>query len=107
MPKHRTGVERSLALHREVARRIVADSAVVDRARERVESWILEGSVPDVYASAWKAILERAPDDIAFEITKDDESAAALRQVSPFAGALDPRARWRILRDVGREHEAQ
>jgi hypothetical protein len=107
MSKHRVGIERSLALHREVARRIVLDSAVLDRARVKVESWIAERSVPDVYASAWKSILQRTPSDIASEITKDDEATAALRQVSPFAGALDPATRWRILRDVAREHETQ
>jgi hypothetical protein len=30
----------------------------------------------------------------------ESEEARALRQVTPFAGAIDPRTRWRIWREV-------
>lgn len=107
MDKHRVGVERSLALHREVARRILVDPALVDVARARVNEWMQTGCVPDVYARAWRTILEGTPAEIASAVTLDDEATQALRQVSPFAGTIDPQTRWRILRGVSGQHEAK
>jgi hypothetical protein len=42
---HRLAEERSLALHREVARRLKVDPALLETARERVQGWLESGFV--------------------------------------------------------------
>lgn len=103
---HRLAEERSLALHEAVAQRIRHDATVIVDARRRVEGWLRDGSVARPYAEAWRAILAGGLDDIVLAITDPGERARALRQCSPFAGALDPRERWRILDEVRARVEA-
>jgi hypothetical protein len=102
MGSHRVAVERSLALHAEVARRVVADPTVLARARARVEGWGAERSVPDRFVTAWREVLAASPEHIARVLVEPTEAMHELRQVSPFAGALSPRARWRVLREAAR-----
>ena len=70
--RHAVAEDVSLELHRAVAKRLLEDPAVVDRARERVDEWLRDGSVARPYAEAC--------------------------QTSPFAGVLDPKTRWSIWR---------
>lgn len=96
---HRIAEARSLAYHRAIAERLAADPAIVERARERVRGWL--ASHPDAhYAAAWSAILARAIPEIVAFLVDDGERATELRQSTPFAGALAPRERWRIWREV-------
>ena len=97
---HEVADKRSLALHRAVAEKVARDPTVLARARERVRGWRERGEVAAYYADAWAEILARAPDQVGEALVADDERMRALRQVSPFAGALDPRERWRILQSV-------
>jgi hypothetical protein len=99
MEKHRIGPERSLILHREVARRILARPAVIDRARARVAGWRARRSVSSHYIDAWEQVLRGAAQEIADAIVAETEQLDDLRQVSPFAGVIDPRTRWRLLKD--------
>lgn len=93
--------ERSLALHRAVAEKVAADPATLKEPRARVEKWIRGGSVHPDYARAWQAALAGPLDELLELLRDPGERAAALRQVSPFAGVLDPRERWQILRESG------
>ncbi len=96
---HRTAELRSLAQHRLVAERL--DDELLDRARERVERWLAEGGpVHPVWAQRWRELLDRPASDVATAICADDEAGRDLRQTSPFAGALSPAERWRIVRTV-------
>jgi hypothetical protein len=97
-PEVRPEVERSLALHREVAERLRTDPELLAAARERVERWLTEGSVHATWAEAWKSILDAGLEAVIEVLTDTAPAAHDLRQVSPFAGALDPRTRWAILR---------
>ena len=45
--------------------------------------------------------MQRPTPEIGAFLTDDGEHATELRQSTPFAGALDPRERWRIWREVG------
>jgi len=74
---------------------------VLDVARARVETRLKDGSVARHYAQAWRDLLARPTEAIAAALVDPGEHARELRQVSPFAGALDPRTRWRIHREVG------
>jgi hypothetical protein len=51
--------------------------------------------------AAWSAVLSGPLGEIVAVLTDPGERASDLRQCSPFAGALEPRERWRILRDAG------
>jgi hypothetical protein len=97
---HRLAEERSLAFHRRVAEKMSAEPALLARARTRVDEWLATGSVARVYASEWARLLAATPDVLRALLEDPSEHARALRQVTPFAGALPPRERWRIWREV-------
>ena len=94
---HELAMQRSLAFHREIARRLGRDSTVLDMARERVRGWMAENQHRP-YVRQWARILEGTPESIASFLGDRSELAQELRQSSPFAGALDPQERWRIWR---------
>ena len=101
---HRLAEQRSVAFHRAIAERIGREPALLERAREKVAGWLAEGRSP-FYAQAWQQILARPVQSIAVFLTSETEEARALRQATPFAGAVEPRERWRIWKEV-REREA-
>ncbi len=100
MSSHLRNEQRSIALHRAVANKLSQDPHVLTRAKERVESWRLDGSVHQHYTDAWTQVLALAPEDIAQQLVDPGERMTSLRQCSPFAGALNPRERWQILRQL-------
>lgn len=66
----------------------------------RVEHWRASGSVHSHYVDAWTEALS-GPREVLLELlVEDSEHARELRQVSPFAGVLDPRTRWALLKGV-------
>jgi hypothetical protein len=97
---HRLAEARSIALHEEVARRLRADSALLEAARARVDGWLASGAVHPRYALAWRDLLSSSLDEVCAAIVDPGERARALRQSTPFAGVVDPRTRWRIWRAV-------
>lgn len=92
--------ERSVALHAAVAEKLRKDPAVLDRARKKLEEWLRRGGRSSPLWMRWREILELPVDEIASLLTERSEDAAWLRQASPFAGALSPDERLRILREV-------
>ena len=103
MDPHRLAEARSLAYHRVIAECILADPALVDAARVRIAEWRREGRMHEAYLAAWEALLAGPREALLASITADDEAARALRQTTPFAGALDPRERWAIHRAVAEQ----
>jgi hypothetical protein len=99
------GELRSVAYHRAVAARLLRDPALLEVARRRVRDWLVAGEPAAFYAEAWDEILARPVEDVAAFIETETEQARALRQVTPFAGFLDPRERWRIWREVRAQSE--
>lgn len=97
---HRLGEERSIAMHAAIGELLRADPTRLRKAKLRVQSWLAEGSVPSAYAEQWQAILSRPLDAVIQAIIDPSQEGRALRQVSPFAGFLAPRERWRIRREV-------
>jgi hypothetical protein len=104
MDLHRLGEERSIEMHRFIAQRLGADAGVLSAARARVDEWVASGSVHATYAQAWRDLLSLPMGEIAAMLTDPGERMRALRQCSPFAGAIDPRTRWQIRRAVARAH---
>ncbi len=103
---HLVAEERSIALHREVARRILARPELLERARNRVEGWSRERSVAAYWVKAWSALLSHSLEDVIAAITDSGETGRSLRQTSPFAGVIDSKTRWEILRRCERERRA-
>ena len=91
---------RSLALHREVARLLRDRPELLEVALERVRAWREDGDVHTRWIEVWSDILSRPLDEIIEVITDPGERGVDLRQASPFAGVLDPRTRWAILRST-------
>lgn len=92
---HRTAGKRGLAYHRAVARRL--DDAVVADALTRLRRWRAEGRIHPRYADAWAELLAGPRSRLRRTLRADDEAAAALRQSSPFAGALSEDERREAL----------
>jgi hypothetical protein len=103
---HRLAEARSLAAHQLIADRLVNEPRLVDIARERVASWLVDGSVARAYAQAWREILAGDIPSIRRALVDDSERGRALRQCTPFAGAIDPRTRWQLWARVREELEA-
>jgi hypothetical protein len=96
----RIAEERSIAYHGEIASLLAERPELLDAARARVDEWLRDGSVARIYAEAWRDVLDGTLEQISAALVDRSERSRALRQVSPFAGALDPRTRWRIHADV-------
>lgn len=97
-----TSRARSIALHAEVARRLAEDPALVERAKARVRRWLVDGNVARPWAVAWQAWLDLPLTELCARLVERSDEAQDLRQVSPFAGVLDARTRWRVLRGATR-----
>ena len=98
MNGHQRIEEQSIWLHRAVADKLRQDATLLAKARERVEGWLADASVHPRYATAWQGILALSLEKITERLTAPDETMRALRQCSPFAGALSPQERWSVLR---------
>lgn len=95
--KNRVIEARSLAMHCVIAQKIAAEPALLDIARRNLASWQSRyGDSPPRALEEWHEILKRSWPDIASIMTDPGESAARLRQSSPFAGTLTPTERKRI-----------
>lgn len=96
---HGTAERRSIALHGLIAQRL--DDAIVALASRRARRWLGgEGPVPREAGERWAALLDGDRDDLAAALVRDDEEMRSLRQNTPFAGVVEPRERWRIIREV-------
>lgn len=103
---HRLAEARSLAAHQLIADRLASEPGLVDMARERVAAWLVDRSVARAYAQAWRDILAGDIASIRRALVEDSEQGRALRQCTPFAGAIDPRTRWQLWARVRSELEA-
>jgi hypothetical protein len=94
---HSLAEARSWALHAEVATRLAASPELVLAARQRIARWLTRPA-EHPYAAAWGELLQLPVEQVRQALTDKDERMCALRQASPFAGALDAATRWRILK---------
>jgi hypothetical protein len=101
MADHATAERRSLRYHRAIARRIPGDPTIVERARARVEQWLRDGSVAEFYTRGWRELLNLEPGELSSFLVDRGERATSFRQVSPFAGVLTARERWRLWASDG------
>lgn len=95
MDGHRTTERRSLVYHQAIAELLVSDQSLVARARARVESWRDSETHPQ-WIESWSALLARPLEELCRALVDPSEHMTALRQMTPFAGALDARTRWAL-----------
>jgi hypothetical protein len=100
MDPHRLAEERSVAYHRVIAERLPSQPEILDKARQRVQSWLAAAERAPFYARKWAEILAGDVPSIAAFLVERSEIADELRQSTPFAGALQPRERWKIWRET-------
>jgi len=81
-----------------VAKRLLDQPAILDSARRGVQDWLASGPAAPASAARLAALLAVDISSIAAFLVERREQADELRQSSPFAGALDPRERWRVWR---------
>ncbi len=104
---HSLADERSLALHRAVAERLGTDPSLLVRAVERVAAWSTDPA-RHPYAAEWRVFLTGSLDDLCAALVSTESTMCTLRQASPFAGALDAKTRWEILKQPAlRSREAR
>lgn len=106
MQLHDLAEQRSLAYHRRVAEFLAGRPELVESARVRASAWAASGASHAPHAREWVALLEGPRERLVNAMTADSEHARALRQATPFAGALDPRERWRLWSEVRARWEA-
>jgi hypothetical protein len=89
---------RSLAMHCLVARKLLANPALIDQARNTLARWRAQAREPvPSYFLEWGRILEGSPGEIAAFVASMREDATRLRQSSPFTNLLTPEERARIF----------
>jgi hypothetical protein len=100
-------VARSLALHEAVARKLLEDPAILERARAKLYEWLARGGRSVPLFLRWRQVLAGSLEEVAAFLTDPSPEATWLRSASPFAGVLDPRTRLAILRRVRRTRRDQ
>jgi hypothetical protein len=88
--------ERSLALHRLVAKKLLADPALLDKARENICRWQQSHGSLSLALVEWVQILAGTPDQVSRFLIERTERATRLRQSSPFTGILTETERLAI-----------
>jgi hypothetical protein len=88
--------ERSLALHRLVVQKLLADPVLLDKARANVRRWQQSHGSPSFALAEWERILSGTVDQVANFLVERSERATRLRQSSPFTGILTEAERLAI-----------
>ena len=105
MPTHQELDQRSLAMHRLVADKVLADAQLLDQAKAILHRWHLAASPRTVgYLDVWQGLLDSGVDACLAVATEDSERAAALRQSSPLACLLSNQERFAFLKDWKARH---
>ena len=80
--------ERSLAMHRLIARKVAADPGLLDAVRANLRRWQKMDGGPSSALSEWESILGGTTEQVTRFLADPSERATRLRQSSPFTGIL-------------------
>jgi transcriptional regulator with XRE-family HTH domain len=95
--------QRSLELHRAIARHLAADpAAVIARARRNVRRMRARRGQATKLLREWSVILDRPVEALCAVLTDPGEWARELRHVTPFAGALSASERAAVYEALRR-----
>jgi hypothetical protein len=102
---HKDIDDRSLALHRLIAKKLRDQPALLSRAKATLARWRRNADESTrVYDDEWARALDRGLDATLRIALGRSQRAAALRQCSPFAGILTSEERNAFLRAWKRSH---
>lgn len=88
---------RSLALHQLIAAKLLTNPSLIDQARSTLARWRAQVAQPaPSYFDEWQRVLEGSPEAIAEFLVSPTQSAARLRQSSPFTTILTSAERAKI-----------
>jgi hypothetical protein len=85
---HRRLDERSLALHRLIAKKIEASPALLDKARDNLHRWQQASASPSPALAEWEQVIRGPIHQVIALLIQPSERATRLRQSSPFCGIL-------------------
>lgn len=108
MRTHQEIDERSLALHRLIADKIVREPRLFERSKETLVRWrktVCSRSHP--YLEEWEHLMSLGMDACLAAAVENSQQATALRQSSPFSGVLTNQERFAFLKQWKRDHETQ
>jgi tRNA-dihydrouridine synthase len=95
---HQRLAARSLAMHCLVARKLLANPALLAQVRDTLARWRTQAAEPvPAYFLEWGRVLEWTPEEIAAFLASMREDATRLRQSSPFTSLLTSEERARIF----------
>ena len=98
--------QRSLEMHRAIARKLRAHPASLEIAHDNLERWSRTAGRSQPYWDEWRKILARPLPEILDLLEEESERMTALRQATPFAGVLEPAERWAIYARFAQERPA-
>ena len=104
---HDLAEERSLAYHGRVAELLPTRADLLSTAMQRAQEWAVSGAHHAPHAREWLRLLALPLDQLLASLVDPSQPARELRQATPFAGAIDPRERWRLWKEVRDRWEAQ
>jgi hypothetical protein len=92
---------RSLALHRAAACRLREDPSRFERVKATLQRWHrLADPASRPLLQAWQAVVDRGLEACVALAEEESERGQTMRQASPLAGILEPRERFRVLRET-------
>ena len=97
--------QRSIALHRAIAQKLLEKPEFLEVAQGNLERWMAGESRSKPYFESWKRLLARPLAELIPLLTEDSEAMRAMRQTTPFTGVLTPRERWAIYAQFPIERE--
>ncbi len=110
MNMQRRSDERSIALHKQIAKKLRSDPALWDIPRKNLERWkqLKDGLTPAL--EEWERIFHKyTKEQILFLLESDSEESIRLRSSSPFTRILNDNDRTLIFEEFGmkRYHKVQ
>lgn len=94
------GEQKSLALHRSVAAKLLADPSLRAVARQRVAWLCARNPGGTKYYDEWATLLDGSIGKLVDAMVSPSEHGCALRQENPFVDLVDQKERARIFRET-------
>jgi len=83
-------------MYRAVAAKLRCRPELLAVAHDNLSRWTADAGRSQPYFEEWRRILAMPFEEMLALVVEDSERMTALRQCTPFAGALSPRERWDI-----------
>lgn len=71
---------------------------VIAKARSNFKRW--SANQHEKYHEEWLTILDGSLNDILEVLNGEDQNSIRLRSSSPFAGIINQKERWNIIKDI-------